>query len=335
MKFEELVSSIKKRSFKPLYLLHGEEPYYIDQIAELASQNILSDGERDFNQTIFYARDTQPMAVIDTALRLPMMSEFQVVIVREAQDYSKASQWEQFEKYFDNPAPQTILIFAHKYKTLDKRFRSYKLLEKKGIIFESPKVKDYQVPDWVKNHVIAKKYQITDKAVALICEFIGSDLGRIANEVEKLMTIVPVGTQINEKHIEQHIGISKDYNVFELVNAVADRNVMKANRIVNYFGQNPKATHSVVVIANLLAMYQRMFKAHFAQTEDPAKLASLLKVAPFAAKEIVKNKKKHPAKIISRNFSILREYDMLSKGVGSAGLPDGELMKELIFKLLH
>lgn len=334
MKFEEIISQLKSKQFKPVYFLHGAEPFYIDQIVELASNSILNEGERDFNQSIFYAKDTPALNVVDAATRLPMMAEYQVVIVKEAQEY-KAAQWEQFEKYVENPSKSTILIFAHKYKTIDKRTKLYKLLSKNAVIFESEGVKDYQLPTWIKSYIKDHDYMVTDKAVALLTEFIGNDLSRIVNELEKLFIVVPAKSQINEKHIEQNIGISKDYNVFELVNAVAERDIIKANKIIQYFGQNPKATHITVVLSNLHGLYQRLFKAHFAKTEDPSKIASLLKVHPFVAKELLANKRKHPAKIISRNFSILRDYDMLAKGVGSSGGDDEQLMKELVFKLLH
>jgi len=333
--FEEIIKQIKQREFKPVYFLHGIEPYYIDQITDFAINSILNPGERDFNQTIFYAKDTQPLSVVDAALRLPMMSEYQLVVVKEAQDYARAAQWELFEKYLEAPNNSTILIFAHKYKSIDKRSKFYKLLSKKASVFESEGVKEYQLGAWIKTYVASKKYQVTDKAVALIAEFIGNDLSRITNEIEKLFLVVAAGTTINEKHIEEYIGISKDYNVFELSNAIAARDIIKANKIVNYFGENPKAGNIIPVLANLHGLYQKLFKAHFAQTEDPSKIASLLKVHPFVAKELVKNKRNHPAKIISRNFGILREYDLYAKGVGSSGLADVELMKELVYKLLH
>ena len=335
MTFDEIIKQIKQREFKPVYFLHGVEPYYIDQIVDVAANTILSEGERDFNQVVFYAKDTQPLSVVDAALRLPMMSEYQVVIVKEAQDYAKASQWELFEKYVDNPNSSTILIFAHKYKSIDKRSRFYKLLAKKASVFESEGVKEYQLAPWIKQFVASKKYQITDKAISLIAEFIGNDLSRITNEIEKLFLVVPASTPINEKHIEQFIGISKDYNVFELTNAIAVRDIIKANKIINYFGDNPKAGNIIPILSNLHGLYQKLFKAHFAKTEDPSKLASILKVHPFVAKELLKNKKNHPAKIISRNFGVLRDYDLYAKGVGGSGGNDHELLKELVFKLLH
>jgi len=316
-------------------LLHGDEPFYIDQIVNYISNNVLDEGERDFNQTILYAKDTQPIQVVDAASRLPMMAERQVVIVKEAQEYKKASQWEIFENYFTAPSPQTILVFAHKYKKFDKRSRMYKLLAKNSLLFESNGVKDYELPKWVRSYVTSKKKSITDKGVALICEFVGNDLSRLSNELNKLFLLVEDGAQITEQDIEKNIGISKDYNVFELVNAVLDTNFPKAIKIIDYFQKNPKAAHITVVIANLLNLYQRLFKVHFLKTNDPRQIASALKIHPYPAKEMLSKKSKHPPKIISRNFNILREYDLMAKGVGSSGGSDSELMKELVFKLLH
>ena len=176
---------------------------------------------------------------------------------------------------------------------------------------------------------------MTDKAIVLVAEFVGNDLGRVVNELEKLFIVIKEGEEINEKHIEKHIGISKDYNVFELTNAILERDIIKSNKIIKYFGENPKATHITVILGSLYSLYSRLFKAHFAKTNDPGQLAVTLKIHPFAAKEVLKNKRKHPAKIISRNFSILRDYDLLAKGVGNSSTPDSELMKELVYKLLH
>jgi DNA polymerase-3 subunit delta len=333
--YKDVVQQIKSGKTAPIYLLHGTEPYYIDKIVNLAANSILSESERDFNQSVLYAKDTPPINVIDSATRLPMMAERQVVIVKEAQEYKKITQWEDFEKYFESPSASTVLIFAHKYKKFDKRSRIFKILKKKAVIFESEGVKDYQLTTWIRDFVKDNKYQITDKAVALIDEFIGNDLSRIANELEKLFILLDEGQQINEKHVEEHIGISKDYNVFELVNAVLEKDILKANKIIRYFGQNPKATHITVVLANLHSLYTRLFRAHFAKTNDPRQLASILKIHPYPAKELLLHKGKHPAKKISKNFSILREYDLMAKGVGAVGSNDAELMKELIYRLLH
>ncbi len=335
MTFDEIINQLKSGVFKPVYFLHGLEPYYIDQIVDLAANSILDEGERDFNQTIVYAKDTAPIDVLDAATRLPMMSEHQVVIVKEAQEYKKSAQWDVFEQYFESPSKSTVLIFAHKYKKFDKRSRAYKILKKNAVIFESEGVKDYQLDGWITNYIREKKYQITAKATALLVEFIGNDLARVANELEKLFILIPQDEQINEKHIEKHIGISKDYNVFELVNAILEKDVLKANKIIRYFGQNPKATHITIILANLHTLYQRLFKAHFSKTEDPRQLASLLGIHPYPAKEILLNKRKHPAKIISRNFSLLRKYDLMAKGVDNVGVPENELLKELVYKLLH
>jgi DNA polymerase-3 subunit delta len=331
----DVIKNIKNGQYGPIYLLHGEEPFYIDQIVNYIANNVLDESERDFNQSILYAKDTQPIQVVDAASRLPMMAERQVVIVKEAQEYKKASQWEIFENYFAAPSPQTILVFAHKYKKFDKRSKMYKLLAKNALVFESSGVKDYELPKWVRAYVLGKKKQITDKGVALICEFVGNDLSRLSNELEKLFLLVDDGAQITEQDIEKNIGISKDYNVFELVNAVLDRDFPKALKIIDYFQKNPKAAHITVVISNLLTLYQRLFKVHFLKTNDPRHIASALKIHPYPAKELLSKKAKHPPKIISRNFNILREYDLTAKGVGSSGTPDAELMKELVYKLLH
>lgn len=335
MTFEEVQKQFKERNFKPIYLFHGIEPYYIDALVNQATNTILEESERDFNQTILYAKDTPPINVIDAATRLPMMSEYNVVILKEAQEYKKAAQWEKFEQYFESPSNSTVFIIAHKYKKFDKRSRIYKILAKKAVIFESEGVKDYKLPSWISSYTKKKGYNMTDKSVALLAEFVGNDLERIVNELEKLFIVVEKGQQINEKHIERHIGISKDYNVFELVNAVLEKDIVRANRIIKYFGENPKATHITVVLGSLYGLYQRLFKTHFAKTNDPGALARILKIHPYPAKELLLHKRKHPAKVISRNFSILREYDMLAKGVGTGGTPDSELMRELIYKLLH
>ena len=335
MTHQEVIKQLKSGNPKPIYFLHGEEPFYIDQIVKAATTSVLDESERDFNQTVVYAKDTPPIDVLDSATRLPMMSERTLVVVREAQEYKKASQWEVFEKYFESPSPTTVLIFAHKYKKFDKRSRIYKILKKDAVLFESDGVKDYQLGKWIGDYIKTKDYQITDKATALLADFLGNDLSRISNELEKLFLLVAPGEQINEKHIEKNIGISKDYNVFELVNAVLEKNPVKANKIVRYFGQNPKATHITIVLANLHTLFSRLFKAHFAGTDDPRKLASILKIHPYPAKELLLNKRKHPARTISKNFSLLREYDLLAKGVNNSSTPENELLKELIFKLLH
>ncbi|WP_027419998.1 DNA polymerase III subunit delta [Crocinitomix catalasitica] len=339
MSYLDVIKQIKTGPLKPIYFLNGEEPFFIDEIVNYAAQNILDESERDFNQTVFYAKDTPPISVVDSATRLPMMSERQVVIVKEAQEYSSAKDWEALEKYLEKPAASTVLIFAYKYKKFDKRSRVYKILKKNAEIFESELVKDYQLGGWIKSYIKTKKYQITEKATALLVEFIGNDLSRIVNELQKLFIMVPRSEgnspQITEAHIEKHIGISKDYNVFELTNAILDKDIVKANKIVKYFGQNPKAAHITVVLSNLHTLYQRLFKAHFAKTEDPKQFAALISIHPYPAKEILLKRRNHPAKIISRNFSYLREYDLLSKGVGQASVPENELLRELVYKLLH
>ena len=284
MEYKKIIESIKKGELHPVYLLNGEEPFGIDKIVDHISENVLADSEKDFNQTILYAKDTPPLNVLDAASRLPMMAERQVVIVKEAQEYTKASQWEVFESYFESPVSSTVLVFAFKYKKFDKRSKIYKLLKKNALIFESQGVKDWKLGEWIKDYLKAKKYSIEDKAIALISEFIGNDLSKISNELEKLFISVPEGVQITVKHIEDNIGISKDYNVFELTNAVMVKDSKKALVIVDYFSKNPKAVNIVVVLGQLLALYQRLFKAHFIKTTNPSEISRALGCAPYPAK---------------------------------------------------
>lgn len=335
MNFNEVIELVRKKEFKPIYFLNGEEPYFIDAIVDFMANNILDESEKDFNQTIFYAKDTPPINVIDTATRLPMMAEKQVVIVKEAQEYKTASQWEVFENYFKSPSQQTVLVFAYKYKKFDKRSKVYKTLKNNALIFESEPIKEYQLAAWIKNYVSQNDYKISEKSLSLLVEFIGNDLSRIVNELKKLFILVDKNTQINEKHIEDNIGISKDYNVFELKNAILEKNFSKCIKIINYFEKNPKAVHITLVISSILSLYQQLFKIHFLGTSNPKDVAASLHLHPYVANELVSKKNGHPPKIISRNFGILREYDLMSKGVGDVSSSQSELMKELIFKLLH
>ena len=335
MTYNEIVQQFKSGNPKALYLLQGEEAFYIEKLVDLAADCIIPKDFRDFNQTILYARDTKPDLLLDTMLRLPIMAERQLVILKEAQVWNKNSMWEPFEPYFERPASTTVFIIAHPHKKFDKRVRTYKLISKIGGTFESETVKDYKLAEWIGSHVKQKGRKITDKGVQLIAECVGNDLGRLDNELEKLNILVAKGEQITEQHIEKHIGISKDYNAFELGRAVLEGDVLKANKIIQYFSHNPKAGPMVLVLASLTNTYRNLFKAHFLKSGDPAELARISGLHPFVAREFINHKAKHPPRRISRNFSLLRRYDLMSKGYGSPAVDDSELMKELVFQLLH
>ena len=242
----KIINDIKSGNIKPIYFLMGEEPYYIDKLSEYIEKNILTDDEKGFNQTVLYGRDVTIDDVVGAAKRYPMMAEKQVIIVKEAQDLSRTI--EQIEKYAENPMPSTVLVFCYKYKTLDKRKKALKLITKNGLVFESKKLYENQVGQWITRVLSGKGYQIEPKANAMLVEFLGTDLSKINNELEKLQIILPKGSTFTAKHIEENIGFSKDFNVFELRKSLGERNQLKSYQIVQYFAENPKENNIVMVV---------------------------------------------------------------------------------------
>ena len=332
MDHKQIIKEIESGKFENIYFLHGEEPLFIDMITNAIVEHALQEHERDFNQTIIYGKEADALSLISEAKGYPMMAERRLVILKEAQDFRGI---EDLLPYFEVPNDQTVLVINYKYKKYDSRKKSMKAIAKNGLVFKSDKVKEYRLPDWIKDHVISKGYNISQKASMLLAEFLGNDLSRIVNEVDKLEILVEKGTTINEIHIEENIGISKDYNVFELINAVGSRNIEKANRIVDYFEHNPKATSIIVVISNLFNHYSRLMRIHFLQNKSREAIASALKVHPFVAGELLNSSKIYKPKKIAANIAVLHEYDLKSKGVGNASFTHGQLMKELIFCLMH
>lgn len=334
MTAQEIIKDIKARKLKPIYLLHGEESYYIDLLSDYLEQHVLSDAEKGFNQTILYGKDTEVMTVLNAAKRYPMMSDYQLVMVKEAQELKIDKASEQFQAYCEKPLNSTILVLCHKYGKFDKRKKVYKVLEKTGVVFESASIYDNKVPAWIDDFVKDKGYHINPKASALLGEYLGNDLSKVANELEKLMLNVSKTQEIGTKEVQDNIGISKEYNVFELQNALARKDVFKANQIVNYFEANPKANPMVLVMGNLASYFTKILKYHY--VVDKSQLARELGVNPYFVKDY---------DMAARNFnlgktfeviSLLRAYDLKSKGVDSTGnTEDGELMRELIYKIIH
>lgn len=327
-----IIRDIENGKFEKIYFLHGEEPLFMDMITAAIIKHGLEEHERDFNQTIIYGKEADALSVISEAKGYPMMAQRRLVVLKEAQDFKGM---EDLISYFEAPNDQTILVINHKYKTYDTRKKSMKAVAKNGLVFKSEKIKEYRLPDWIKEHVISRGFSISPKASMLLAEFLGNDLSRIVNEIDKLEILVEKGTTINEIHIEENIGISKDYNVFELINAVGSRNIEKANRIVDYFDHNPKAASIIVVISNLFNHYSRLMRIHFLQNKSREAVASALKVPPFVAGELINSSKIYNPKKIAANIAVLYEYDLKSKGVGNSSFTDGQLMKELIFRLMH
>ena len=334
MTAQDIIKDIKARKLKPIYLLHGEESYYIDLISDYLEENVLSDAEKGFNQTILYGKDTEMMTVLNASKRYPMMSDYQLVMVKEAQDLKFDKSEDQFQAYCENPLRSTILVLCHKYKKFDKRKKAYKLIEKAGLIFESGTIYDNKVPAWIEDFVRAKGHHINPKASALLAEYLGNDLSKVANELEKLMLNVPKAQEINTKEVQDNIGISKEYNVFELQNALTKRDVFKANQIVNYFEANPKANPIVLVMGNLAGYFTKILKYHY--VSDKSQAAKELGVNPYFLKDYELAARNYSLGKTFEVISLLREYDLKSKGVDATGHTEhGELMKELVFKIIH
>lgn len=324
----KIVNDIKAGNIKPIYFLMGEEPYYIDKLTEYMEANLLLEEEKGFNQTVLYGRDVSIDDIVSTAKRYPMMAERQVVIVREAQELSRSI--DKLEGYAENPMPTTVLVIAYKYKTLDKRKKLVKFLDKKGLVYESKKLYENQVGDWLKRVLAGKKLNIEPKAAAMLVDFLGTDLSKIANELDKLAIILPQGSTITPELIEENIGFSKDFNVFELRKAIGERNVKKAYQIAQYFADNPKDNPLVLTVGQTFGFFVQLLKYHGLKDRNPKSVASALGINPFFVKEYDVAIKNYPMKKVSQIVASLRDIDVKSKGVGANGLPPGDLMKEML-----
>ncbi len=327
-----LLKEIRNKKFEKIYFLHGEEPYFIDVLTKAIQDNALEESERDFNQSILYGKDAEVLSLISELKSYPMMAERRLVILKEAQ-YFKAI--EQLESYLENPANSTIFVICYKYKTFDARKKILKNALKNGVVFKSEKVKEYQLAEWIQQYIKTTGYELTSKACMLLIESLGNDLGRIVKELEKLAVLIEKGTIINENHIEENIGISKDYNVFELTNAVANKDNLKALKIVDYFDHNPKAADLVFVISNLFKFFSQIMRIHFLPNKSREAVARALGVHPFVAGELTNAKNKYDPRKIAANIALIHEYDLKSKGVGNTSATQGELMREMVYQLIH
>ena len=329
----KIVNDIKAGNIKPIYFLMGEEPYYIDKLSDYIEDKVLSEGEKGFNQTVLYGRDVTIEDIVSTAKRYPMMAERQVVIVKEAQDLSRTI--DKIESYAENPMPTTVLVICYKYKTLDKRKKVTKLLAKNGIVYESKKLYENQVGDWIKRVLAGKKYSIEPKANAMLVEFLGTDLSKINNELEKLQIILPKGSTITPHHIEENIGFSKDFNVFELRKAIGDRNQLRAYTIADNFAQNPKDNPIVMTTSLVFSFFVQLLKYHGLKDKNPNNVAKVLSVNPFFLKDYDIALKNYPMRKVSQIVGSLRDIDVKSKGVGANALPQSDLLKEMLFKIFN
>jgi DNA polymerase-3 subunit delta len=330
---KQLVTDIKQKRLKPIYFLMGEEPYYIDKISDFIEDTVLSEEERGFNQMVLYGRDITIDDIVSNAKRYPMMAEYQVVIVKEAQDLSRTI--EKLAVYADHPQPTTILVVNYKYKKIDKRKALYKALKNNGVVYESKKLYENQVADWIRRVLSPKGYTITPKAAQMLVEFLGTDLSKINNELEKLQIILPSESQITPEIIEENIGISKDYNNFELRKAIGEKNAVKAYKIVNYFAENPKDNPMVVTVSLLFNFFSQLLHFHGLKDKSPRSVASALRINPYFVNEYVAAARKYPMRKVSAIVSTLRSFDVKSKGVGANAVPQGDLLKELLVRILN
>lgn len=339
MTFDQIITDIDNKIYHPIYFLSGEEPYYIDAISDHIEENVLNETEKEFNQTVVYGRDTDIESIISYAKRFPMMANYQVVIVREAQDIKDIRKspavLDKLDSYLKAPLKSTILVFSYKYHKIDKRKTIFRNIQKTGVLFTSAKLYEDKVPAWINNYVNKKGYSITPKAGFLLSEYIGTSIGRLVNEIDKIMINIPDGATIDEEAIEQNIGISKDFNVFELQSAFAKKDIVKAYQIANNFAANPKENPLIRTIASLYNFFTKILIYHGIKDKSPRNVASVLSVHPFFVNEYSLAARNYNTNKINSIISYLRTYDMKYKGVGNSSTPEGELLKELTYLIIH
>jgi len=330
----ELLDNIKKGEIHPVYILTGDESFYIDLISDYFEKEFLSEEEKGFNQTVLYGKEAVPSQVVEAARRFPMMAEKQVIVLKEARHISSFAE---FESYFKQPTPSTVLVICLKDKKLDKRTSAYKAAKenKDVLIFETKKLYDNQLPEWISTYAKTQGFSITPKASMMISEHIGNDLARIAGEIQKLKINLKEGSQIDDSVVDQYIGISKEYNVFELTNALNNQDHARAQKIAFYFGQNPKLHPFILTLGALYGNFSKLLAIHYLQDKHPSHVAKALKVNPYFAKDYVAASKRYSPKKLVQIISNLREFDLKSKGVGNADTSESDLLKELIFKIVH
>ncbi len=327
------MSDLRRKAYKPVYFLMGEEAYYIDQISDYIQTAVLDESQREFDLTVVYGKDTDLVTIINEAKRYPMMSPYQVVIVKEAQSIKD---WEPMQYYVSNPSQTTILVFAHKYGSPDKRKKWMLDIAKIGVVFESEKLRDYEMGAWINTYSRSKNVTVDVKAIQMLTEFLGTNLSKVANELDKLLLTKPANTSvITPEQVEKNIGISKDFNVFELQDALVEKNVLKANRIIRYFADNKKNNPLVMVLPQLFTLFSNLMIFHYLKDKSQMAVASELKINPYFVKKYEMAAKNYGAWRTMNVISWIRETDARSKGVDSNGVDDGELMKELVFKILH
>lgn len=331
--YEQILTDLRKKEYSPIYFLMGEEPYYIDVISDFIQKNVLDDTEKEFDMSVLYGKDVDISTVINAAKRYPMMGAYQVLIIKEAQ---LIKDWDNFVHYLSNPLKSTILVLCYKYGTPDKRKKWFQEVMKVATVYESAKLRDYEVGSWITKYCKAKNVAIDDKATAMIAEFLGTDLSKLVNELDKLVLTKPADMpRITPELVEKNIGISKDFNVFELQAALINKDVLKANRIVRYFAENKKANPMVMVLSQLFKFFSDLMLYHYLPDKNQGAVASELKINPYFVKDYQKASQSFGAWKTMNIITFIRETDARYKGIDNPSTDEGDLMKELIFKILH
>ncbi len=332
---EQIVADIKKGKYYPVYFLYGEEPYYIDQISDYIEKNVLSEGEKSFNLQIFYGRDSSPLAIVESARRFPMMAKHQVVIIKEAQEINKS---DPLTEYIKQPSPNTLLVINYKHKKIDRRTKFYQSLSKSPqcLLFESKKLYENKVPEWIIQYVSQRKLSIDIDAALLLTEYVGNNLSNIVNELDKLMITLPEKVnRITPEHIEKYIGFSKDFNNLELQKAIINQDILKANRIVFHFCKNTKDHPIQLTVTYLYYFFSKLLIYYTVKQQPRNKIASVLKISEYFLKDYEKAARRYSYSKAISVISLLRDMDAKSKGIGNVSASVCDLLKELIFKILH
>ncbi|KAA6337207.1 DNA polymerase III subunit delta [termite gut metagenome] len=332
--FDDILTGLKNKQYRPIYYLMGEEPYYIDLITGYISENILSETEKEFNLTIVYGTDIDTTKIINMAKRYPMMSQYQIVIIKEAQEIDDI---DKLSYYLQKPQTSTILVICHKHGVLDRRKRLAIEIEKAGILFESKKIKESQLPLFITSYLKQKNMDIDTKAVAMLADFVGSDLSRLTGELDKLIITLPTGNnRITPEQVEKNVGISKDYNNFELRSALLEKDILKAYKIIKYFEENPKSNPIQVTLSLLFNFFSNLMLAYYASDKSDKEIATMLNLkTTWQARDYIIAMKKYSGVKTMQIINDIRYADAKSKGVTNYSISDGDILRELVFRVLH
>jgi len=335
---DQILADLKNGNYAPIYFLHGEEPFFIDQISNYIEKNALDDGEKGFNQQVLYGKDIKLNQVVSAARSFPMMGSRQVIIVKEAQNLGEFTEsnfdFSLLENYLQSPQASTVLVFCYKHKKLDKRKKIFKSLQQHTILLESNKIYENKIPDWITQYVKSKNHSINRQALMLLTEYIGNNLERLSNEIDKVLVNFTKPSEITESLIQEYVGINKDYNIFELQSAIIKGNALKANRILNYFASDPKNHPAVVNIGFLHSFFSKVLLIHHSPDKSERGVAAAAGVNPFFAKDYIAASNRYNLNKTIQNLAHIYQADLMFKGV-TANIADAQLMKELIYKLMH